>query len=61
VRHLRRGLWSLDPDLDPFALPPFLTAPLPAYVSFWAALAHHGMIVGGPTEQSAERARELYS
>ena len=44
VRHLRRGLWSLDPDLDPLVLPPFLTAPLPAYVSFWSALAHHGMI-----------------
>jgi predicted transcriptional regulator of viral defense system len=44
VRHLRRGLWSLDPDLDPFALPPFLTAPLPAYVSFWSALGRHGMI-----------------
>lgn len=44
VRRLRRGLWSLDPNLDPFALPPFLTAPLPAYVSFWSALAHHGMI-----------------
>ena len=44
VRQLRRGLWSLDPDLDPFVLPPFLTAPLPAYVSFWSALAHHGMI-----------------
>ena len=44
VRHLRRGLWSLDPEIDPFVLPPFLTAPLPAYVSFWSALAHHGMI-----------------
>ena len=44
VRHLRRGLWSLDPNLDPLVLPPFLTAPLPAYVSFWSALAHHGMI-----------------
>lgn len=44
VRQLRRGLWSLDPELDPFVLPPFLTAPLPAYVSFWSALAHHGMI-----------------
>lgn len=44
VRHLRRGLWSLDPNLDPFVPPPFLTAPLPAYVSFWSALAHHGMI-----------------
>lgn len=44
VRQLRRGLWSLDRELDPFVLPPFLTAPLPAYVSFWSALAHHGMI-----------------
>lgn len=42
--HLRRGLWSLDADLDPLVLPPYLTAPLPAYVSFWSALAHHGMI-----------------
>lgn len=44
VRHLRRGLWSLDPNLDPLVLPPFLTAPLPAYVSFWSSLAHHDMI-----------------
>jgi predicted transcriptional regulator of viral defense system len=44
VLHLRRGLWSLDLDLDPFVLPPFLTAPLPAYVSFWSALARHEMI-----------------
>ena len=44
VRRLRRGLWSLDPALDPFVLPPYLTAPLPAYVSFWSALARHEMI-----------------
>lgn len=44
VLSLRRGLWSLDTDLDPFALPPYLTAPLPAYVSTFSALAAHAMI-----------------
>jgi predicted transcriptional regulator of viral defense system len=41
---LRRGLWALDPDLDPFAMAPYLTAPLPAYVSTFSALAAHAMI-----------------
>ena len=41
---LRRGLWALGPDLDPFALAPYLTAPLPAYVSTFSALAAHAMI-----------------
>lgn len=44
ARRLRRGLWTLRSDLDPFVAPPYLTAPLPAYVSFWSALSHHGMI-----------------
>jgi predicted transcriptional regulator of viral defense system len=44
VRRLRRGLWLLRPDLEPSALPAYLTAPLPAYVSLWSALAWHGMI-----------------
>jgi predicted transcriptional regulator of viral defense system len=44
VRRLRRGLWLLRPDIEPFALPAYLTAPLPAYVSLWSALARHGMI-----------------
>jgi predicted transcriptional regulator of viral defense system len=44
VLRLRRGLWALDRDIDPFAVPPFLTAPFPAYVSFWSALSRHGMI-----------------
>jgi predicted transcriptional regulator of viral defense system len=44
VRRVRHGLWALDRDLDPFVVPPYLTAPLPAYVSFWSALARHGMI-----------------
>lgn len=44
VRQLRRGLWSLDPGLDAFVAAPYLTAPFPAYISFWSALAEHGMI-----------------
>jgi predicted transcriptional regulator of viral defense system len=44
VRRLRRGLWLLRPDIEPFALPAYLTAPLPAYVSLWSALARHAMI-----------------
>ena len=44
VSRLRPGLWALDSDIRPFVLAPYLTAPYPAYVSFWSALAHHGLI-----------------
>lgn len=44
VLRLRRGLWALRRDVDPFVLPAYLTAPFPAYVSLWSALARHGMI-----------------
>ena len=44
VRRLRRGLWVLRPEIEPFAVSRYLTAPFPAYVSFWSALARHGMI-----------------
>lgn len=50
VRRLRRGLWTLDPRIDPFAVAPFLTAPFPAYVSFASALSHHGMIEQIPNQ-----------
>lgn len=50
VRRLRRGLWLLRPDLELFALPAYLTAPLPAYVSLWSALARHGMIEQVPRQ-----------
>lgn len=44
VRRIRPGLWALRPNIDPFVVPPYLTAPYPAYVSVWSALARHGMI-----------------
>lgn len=44
IGRLRQGLWLLDREFDPFAVPHYLTAPFPAYVSFWSALARHGMI-----------------
>ena len=44
VLRLRHGLWSLDPDIDPFLVVEHLTAPLPAYVSLQSALYLHGMI-----------------
>ena len=50
VRRLRRGLWALRPTVDPFSVPPYLTAPFPAYVSFWSALARHGMIEQVPRQ-----------
>jgi predicted transcriptional regulator of viral defense system len=62
VRRLRPGLWALRPQVDPFTVPPYLTAPLPAYVSFWSALAFHGMIEQVPREisvASLDRARRV--
>lgn len=50
VRRLRRGLWLLRPDMEPFALPAYLTAPFPAYVSLWSALARHAMIEQVPRQ-----------
>ena len=62
VRRLRRGLWTLRPDVDPFSVPPYLTAPFPAYVSFWSALARHGMIEQVPRQifvASLDRTRRV--
>jgi predicted transcriptional regulator of viral defense system len=62
VRRLRRGLWALDPEMAPFAVAPFLTAPFPAYVSFWSALSRHQMIEQIPRQVSVaslDRARTI--
>jgi predicted transcriptional regulator of viral defense system len=62
VRRLCRGLWTLRPDIDPFSVPPYLTAPFPAYVSFWSALARHGIIEQVPRQifvSSLDRTRRV--
>ncbi len=41
---VRKGLWTLDDKLEPLALPEYLTAPHPSYVSLQSALYLHGMI-----------------
>jgi len=62
TRRLRHGLWALHTDIDPFILAPYLTAPFPAYVSFWSALARHDMIEQIPRQisvASLDRTRHL--
>lgn len=62
VRRLRRGLWTLDPDVAPFIVAPYLTAPFPAYVSFFSALSHHDMIEQIPRQisvASLDRAQRI--
>lgn len=62
VRKLRRGLWAIDPKLKPIALAPYLTAPLPAYVSLFSALYEHGAIEQIPRSVSVvslDRPREV--
>ncbi len=44
VIRLRRGVWALPNRVDPLAVPEYLTAPFPAYVSLQSALYLHGMI-----------------
>jgi len=46
---LRRGVWALPKRVDPLALPEFLTAPFPAYVSLQSALYLHGLISQVPS------------
>lgn len=62
VLRLRHGLWALHREIDPLVVPPYLTAPFPAYVSFWSALARHGMIEQVPRQiwvASMDRARRI--
>lgn len=62
VSRLGHGLWLLKPDVDPLSIPPYLTAPLPAYVSMWSALARHGMIEQIPRQifvASLDRSRKV--
>jgi predicted transcriptional regulator of viral defense system len=49
VARLSRGRWGFKDRVDLFALPEYLTAPYPSYVSLQSALYHHGMISQMPS------------
>ena len=44
IVRVKRGLWVFPERLDPLALPEYLTAPFPSYISMQSALYYHGMI-----------------
>jgi predicted transcriptional regulator of viral defense system len=44
VSAVRHGTWWIDGEVDPYRLPPFLTAPLESYVSLQTALHLHGLV-----------------
>ena len=50
VLAVRRGLWALEPNVDPMQLAVWATAPYPSYVSLWSALHAHGMLAQIPRE-----------
>ena len=49
LMRLGRGRWGFAELIDPFALPIYLTAPYPSYVSLQSALHHYGMISQVPS------------
>lgn len=62
IQRIRHGLWTLEPNPEPFTLAPYLTAPDPAYVSMFSALARHDMIEQIPRQIfiiSLDRARRI--
>jgi len=50
IRPVRRGLWAIEPDVDPMQIVPWVTAPYPSYVSLWSALHAQGMLSQIPRE-----------
>lgn len=44
LARLRRGVWAFPNRVDRLALPAYLTAPFPSYVSLQSALYLHGII-----------------
>lgn len=49
IVRVKRGLWVFPEGLEPLALPEYLTAPFPSYISMQSALYYHGMISQIPT------------
>jgi predicted transcriptional regulator of viral defense system len=44
VTRVRHGTWWLRPPVDPYRLPPYLTAPLESYLSLHTALHLRGLV-----------------
>lgn len=44
IVRIKRGLWVFPEGLETLALPEYLTAPFPSYISLQSALYYHGMI-----------------
>lgn len=44
VIRLKAGLWAIPDKIDPLALPNYLLAPLPSYISFHSALYYRNVI-----------------
>ena len=44
IVRIKRGLWVFPEGLEPLALPEYLTASFPCYISLQSALYYHGMI-----------------
>ncbi|MBI5049622.1 MAG: hypothetical protein HZC11_01790 [Nitrospirae bacterium] len=44
IVRIKRGLWVFPEALETLALPEYLTAPFPSYISMQSALYYHGMI-----------------
>jgi predicted transcriptional regulator of viral defense system len=49
IAQVRKGLWSIEPSVDPYRLAGHITAPLSAYLSLQTALHLRGMIEQIPT------------
>jgi predicted transcriptional regulator of viral defense system len=49
ITSVRKGLWALSREPDPFVIAEHLTAPYPSYLSLQTALYQRGMIMQIPT------------
>lgn len=52
VQRIQRGLWTLDQEIDLHVVGPYLTAPMPSYVSLFSAMGEHGMVEQIPRQIS---------
>jgi predicted transcriptional regulator of viral defense system len=62
ISPIRKGLWSLEPTIDPYLVAGYLVVPYQAYVSLWSALYLRELIEQIPSSiyvASLARAQEI--